>query len=194
MKILLVVRLKPEWPNSWRWKLFVEMARIINAFSVTCRGYWTLHPPSSKGTFIIRNIILLYTDWRKSICRPREFLECVCHVRLLSWLLLGALQHTALVTHTHSNGPLSVSSNNSRSFCIHLCHHSDIVYFCFFIASVTSNPCLPLPIEVSCSLADHIQGILAGFAEQSKTSVLHMSSLYHAFLLCQVRLQFSIWY
>lgn len=41
-------------------------------------------------------------------------------------------------------------------------------------------------MDVSCSLADHIQGILAGFAEQSKTSVLHMSSLYHGFLLCQV--------
>lgn len=54
------------------------------------------------------------------------------------------------------------------------------------IAGAVLNPCLPLPIEVSCSLADHIQGILAGFAEQSKTSVLHMSSLYHAFLLCQV--------
>jgi len=37
-------------------------------------------------------------------------------------------------------------------------------------------------------MADHVQGILAGFAEQSKTSVLHMSSLYHAFLLCQVGL------
>ncbi|XP_057379206.1 protein unc-79 homolog [Daphnia carinata] len=105
---------------------------------------WLLNPPSSiqQG--------------------PREFLECVCHVRLLSWLLLGALQHTALVTHTHSNGPLSMPTG------------------------VTLNPCLPLPIEVSCSLADHIQGILAGFAEQSKTSVLHMSSLYHAFLLCQL--------
>lgn len=62
-----------------------------------------------------------------------------------------------------------------------------IVKFCSkIVAGVTLNPCLPLPIEVSCSLADHIQGILAGFAEQSKTSVLHMSSLYHAFLLCQV--------
>jgi hypothetical protein len=30
--------------NSWRWKLFVEMARIINAFSVYMR--WLLNPPS----------------------------------------------------------------------------------------------------------------------------------------------------
>ena len=39
--------------------------------------------------------------------RPREFLESVSHVRLLSWMLLGALQHTALLTHTHANAPLS---------------------------------------------------------------------------------------
>ncbi len=44
MKIFLVVQLKPGWPNSWRWKLFVEMARIINAFSVYMR--WLLNPPS----------------------------------------------------------------------------------------------------------------------------------------------------
>lgn len=55
------------------------------------------------------------------------------------------------------------------------------------LVGVALSSCQPLPIEVSCSLADHIQGILAGFAEQSKTSVLHMSSLYHAFLLCQVK-------
>ena len=28
--------------------------------------------------------------------------------------------------------------------------------------------------------------ILAGFAEQSKTSVVHMCSLFHAFILCQL--------
>jgi len=104
---------------------------------------WLFHPPSTiqQG--------------------PREFLESVSHVRLLSWLLLGALQHTALLTHSHANAPLS-------SPC------------------PTTNPCLPLPVDVSCHMADHIQGILAGFADQSKTSVLHMSSLYHAFLLCQL--------
>jgi hypothetical protein len=29
---------------------------------------------------------------------------------------------------------------------------------------------------------------MAGFAEQSKASVLHMSSLFHGFILCQVRI------
>ena len=59
----------------------------------------------------------------------------------------------------------------------------EILIYC---TDPSSNPCLPLPVDVSCHMADHIQGILAGFADQSKTSVLHMSSLYHAFLLCQV--------
>ncbi|XP_069937362.1 protein unc-79 homolog isoform X2 [Cherax quadricarinatus] len=81
---------------------------------------------------------------------PREFIECVSHIRLLSWLLLGALTHTCL------------------------------------IGSSASIVCQPIPPEASCHIADHIQVILAGFAEQSKTSVLHMSSLFHAFILCQL--------
>lgn len=44
----------------------------------------------------------------------------------------------------------------------------------------------PVPQEVSCHVADHIQVIFSGFPEQSKTSVLHMSSLFHAFILCQL--------
>lgn len=44
----------------------------------------------------------------------------------------------------------------------------------------------PIPQEASCQIADHIQMIMAGFAEQPKTSVLHMSSLFHTFILCQV--------
>ena len=75
--------------------------------------------------------------------------------------------------------------------------------------------CKPIPLEASCHIADHIQVryltwksyytiskksslqgelrmilifqvILAGFAEQSKTSVVHMCSLFHAFILCQL--------
>lgn len=44
----------------------------------------------------------------------------------------------------------------------------------------------PIPHEASCQIADHIQIIMAGFAEQSKASVLHMSSLFHTFILCQL--------
>ena len=28
---------------------------------------------------------------------PKEFLDCVAHIRVLSWILLGALQHSALM-------------------------------------------------------------------------------------------------
>lgn len=47
---------------------------------------------------------------------------------------------------------------------------------------------ISVPQEASCHIADHIQVIFAGFVEQSKlaTSVLHMSSLFHAFTLCQL--------
>lgn len=85
-----------------------------------------------------------------SFNRPKEFLDCVSHIRVLSWLLLGALTHTAMF------GP---SSNVA---------------------------CVPIPLEASCHVADHVHVIMTGFAEQSKASVLHMSSLFHAFILCQV--------
>nr|XP_018900718.1 PREDICTED: protein unc-79 homolog isoform X2 [Bemisia tabaci] len=48
------------------------------------------------------------------------------------------------------------------------------------------SPCLPIPQEASCHVADYIQQILLGFIDQSKTSVIHMSSLFHAFVLCQL--------
>ncbi|OQR74278.1 protein unc-79-like [Tropilaelaps mercedesae] len=84
---------------------------------------------------------------------PKEFTECVAHIRLLSWILVGALTHSALLGGQHS--------------------HSTIT-------------CQPIPLEANGHIAEHIQVILAGFAEQSKASVLHMSSLFHAFILCQL--------
>ncbi|XP_056646981.1 protein unc-79 homolog isoform X3 [Diorhabda sublineata] len=82
---------------------------------------------------------------------PREFIECIGHIRLLSWLLLGSLTHTAL----QGNNNCQISSQ-------------------------------PIPQEASCQIADHIQIIMAGFAEQPKASILHMSSLFHTFILCQL--------
>ncbi|GFT07465.1 protein unc-79 homolog [Nephila pilipes] len=79
---------------------------------------------------------------------PKEFIDCVSHIRLLSWLLLGALIHSALMQ--------------------------------------TPSACQPIPLEANSHIAEHIQVILAGFSEQSKVSVLHMSSLFHAFILCQL--------
>ena len=93
-----------------------------------------------------------------AIFRPREYVECIGHIRLLSWLLLGSLTHTAMYSgnnNTHTHGPPSPSAQ-------------------------------PIPQEVSCHVADHVQVTFSGFPEQSKASVLHMSSLFHAFILCQV--------
>ncbi|XP_031336357.1 protein unc-79 homolog [Photinus pyralis] len=81
----------------------------------------------------------------------REFIECIGHIRLLSWLLLGSLTHSSL----HGIG-------------------------------ASQHLCQPIPQEASCQIADHIQVIMAGFAEQPKASVLHMSSLFHVFILCQL--------
>ena len=81
---------------------------------------------------------------------PKEFLDCVSHIRLLSWLLLGAMSHTMIT------------------------------------AAKDGAPCQPIPLEASCHIADHIEVILVGFAEQSKTSVVHMCSLFHAFILSQL--------
>ncbi|KAG9510802.1 Protein unc-79-like protein [Fragariocoptes setiger] len=92
---------------------------------------------------------------------PREFIECVSHIRQLSWIILGSLQHSAL--------------------CGHQAGHSGTGQI-----SKSTLTCQPIPIEKNSNVAEHVQVILAGFAEQSKESVLHMSSLFHAFLLCQL--------
>ncbi|GMS88716.1 hypothetical protein PENTCL1PPCAC_10891, partial [Pristionchus entomophagus] len=55
------------------------------------------------------------------------------------------------------------------------------------LGSLSANAaCLPVPIECSQHMADYIHFVLAGFADQSKQSVVHMSALFHAFHLCQL--------
>ncbi|ELU08396.1 hypothetical protein CAPTEDRAFT_227700 [Capitella teleta] len=93
---------------------------------------WLYHPPSAMQQ------------------GPREFTDCVGHIRLLSWVLLGSLTHTAV-------------TKGSANILVQ-----------------------PLPLETSAYIADHIMVIMTGFAEQSKLSVLHMSSLFHAFIHCQL--------
>ncbi|XP_053676788.1 protein unc-79 homolog isoform X2 [Anopheles nili] len=96
---------------------------------------------------------------------PKEFTECVGHMRLLSWLLMGSLMHTALVVRRIGTGTAAPHQTHLRNSILII---------------------QPVPQEASCHIADHVQVIFAGFAEQSKTSVLHMSSLFHAFTLCQL--------
>uniref|UniRef100_A0A1A9ZXT2 Protein unc-79 homolog n=1 Tax=Glossina pallidipes TaxID=7398 RepID=A0A1A9ZXT2_GLOPL len=101
---------------------------------------------------------------------PKEFTECVGHMRLLSWLLLGSLTHMALMQRrsTMHLAGLTPAQTSGNSALLH------------------NQPYQPVPQDASCHIADHIQVIFAGFAEQSKASVLHMSSLFHAFTLCQL--------
>ncbi|XP_031427437.1 protein unc-79 homolog isoform X4 [Clupea harengus] len=91
---------------------------------------WLYHPPSALQQ------------------GPKEFIECVSHIRQLSWLLLGSLTHCAL---------------HQGSTC-----------------------CMPIPLDAGSQIADHLIVILIGFPEQSKTSVLHMCSLFHAFMFAQL--------
>ncbi|KAJ7990743.1 hypothetical protein DPEC_G00290080 [Dallia pectoralis] len=91
---------------------------------------WLYHPPSAMQQ------------------GPKEFIECVSHIRQLSWLLLGSLTHYAL-------------------------HQGSI-------------SCMPVPLDAGSHIADHLIVILIGFPEQSKTSVLHMCSLFHAFMFAQL--------
>ncbi|XP_043930510.1 protein unc-79 homolog [Protopterus annectens] len=92
---------------------------------------WLYHPPSAMQQ------------------GPKEFIECVSHIRLLSWLLLGSLTHTVVCTNSPST-------------------------------------CMPVPLDAGSQVADHLIVILIGFPEQSKTSVLHMCSLFHAFIFAQL--------
>jgi len=115
--------------------LALEIAKGNGKDSRTVNRYlpWLFNPPGNTATQ-----------------GPREFLDCVAHIRLLSWMLLGAVNHTLKFGYSDSVA------------------------------------CMPIPLEASCHIADHVQVILAGFAEQSKTSVVHMCSLFHAFILCQL--------
>lgn len=70
---------------------------------------------------------------------PKEFTECVGHMRLLSWLLIGALTHTALLTHR--SGPIGL---HGASVHYHLRHPGHTL-------------AQPVPQEASCHIADHIQ-------------------------------------
>ncbi|XP_059155568.1 protein unc-79 homolog isoform X3 [Physella acuta] len=105
--------------------------------SITRYLPWLYHPPSAMQQ------------------GPKEFIDCIGHIRLMSWLLIGSLTHTAV---TEGAAPIS---------------------------------CLPIPLEASCHISDHIMVIMTGFAEQSSASVLHMSSLFHAFILCQLWTMYS---
>lgn len=67
--------------------------------------------------------------------RPKEFTDCIGHIRTLSWLLIGSLTHTAM---TEGAAPVS---------------------------------CLPIPLDASSYIAEHVLVIMTGFDERSKVSL-----------------------
>uniref|UniRef100_A0A8D2AME2 Unc-79 homolog, NALCN channel complex subunit n=1 Tax=Sciurus vulgaris TaxID=55149 RepID=A0A8D2AME2_SCIVU len=105
----------------------------------------------SRGNHRDNKAVIRYLPWlyHPPSAIPKEFIECVSHIRLLSWLLLGSLTHNAVCPNA-------------------------------------SSPCLPIPLDAGSHIADHLIVILIGFPEQSKTSVLHMCSLFHAFIFAQL--------
>ena len=101
-------------------------------------------------------------------------------------LLLGSVNHALKFekTETIACQPIPLEAS---------CHIADHIQVSAFIAEKRLYK--HILIEVCCSRnrTRHIhflyfstQVILAGFAEQSKTSVVHMCSLFHAFILCQL--------
>ena len=68
---------------------------------------------------------------------PREFLDCVAHIRLLSWMLLGAVNHTLKFGYSDSVA------------------------------------CMPIPLEASCHIADHVQARIFNSALLCKLYLLN---------------------
>ncbi|KZC06519.1 Protein unc-79 like protein [Dufourea novaeangliae] len=127
----------------------------------------------TRGNNRENRAVIRYLPWLNSAPSvlqqgAREYVDCIGHIRLLSWLLLGSLTHTAMFSgnnNAHNHGPSIPTAQ-------------------------------PIPQETSCHVADHVQAIFSGFPEQSKeskASVLHMSSLFHAFILCQASLRTALW-
>lgn len=83
----------------------------------------------------------------------KEFTECVGHMRLLSWLLLGALTHMALL----SNKGGAIGQHGSAIHFLHPAHT---------IAQ-------PIPQEASCHIADHIQVKVYFYICKTSRSLLH---------------------
>lgn len=104
--------------------LALEMSRINSKDNKTVARYlpWLYNAPTSLQQ------------------GPKEFTECVGHMRLLSWLLMGALTHTALAAHRGG----AIGQHNA-TVNYPLLHHP---------AHAVAQP---VPQEASCHIADHIQ-------------------------------------
>ena len=119
------------------WQLGISMLLMRVVPQIVVFQYCTFQDncmcSSAEQLLQTRKTIKLYI-FVCSFSSPKEFIDCIGHIRLMSWLLIGSLTHTAV---TEGAAPIS---------------------------------CLPVPLEASCHIADHIMVIMTGFAEQSNVS------------------------
>lgn len=98
----------------------------------------------SRGNSRDNKAVSRYLPWLYNVPTtlqqgPKESTECLSHIRLLSWLLIGALTHTALMTHRGG-----LIGQHGASVHYHLQHPGHTI-------------AQPIPQEASCHIADHIQ-------------------------------------
>lgn len=58
------------------------------------------------------SIVVIYNIFFPPLCSPKEFIECVSHIRQLSWLLLGSLTHCALHQGSTSCMPIPLDAGS----------------------------------------------------------------------------------
>lgn len=105
------------WVRSQPWrsaKATIETTKQLFAF---CRGFIILLLLCSRGkngaafvSYWKERPLSIYKNWYFSFLRPKEFIECVSHIRQLSWLLLGSLTHSALHQGSTSCMPIPMDA------------------------------------------------------------------------------------
>lgn len=97
----------------------------------------TNNTPTRVNTLILNSVTK--SSFQIDHFRPKEFTECVSHMRLLSWLLMGSLTHTSLLTYRRDQiGQHGVS--------VH--YHSQ---------QSTHSMAMPVPHDASCHIAGNLR-------------------------------------
>lgn len=114
--------------------------------------------------------------------RPKEFIECVSHIRQLSWLLLGSLTHCALHQGSTSCMPIPLDAGS------HIADHLIVILIGFPEQSkVWQNTNSLMNAPKMCNVHNHLTVVFCFDLDVCcQTSVLHMCSLFHAFMFAQL--------